>query len=427
MTLDTKLNFFLIGLFISVANCFGCSMYKITVGECTMVGCNEDAWRTTSTLWFETAKSPEEFGAAFTGSRKVSEFVTAPQSGMNEKGLCFSRLAAYHPIIENTFSNRKRINNEVDFLTSVLHQCESVEEVEAFYKEYDHRFFIDDVLIYIDSAGGYLIVEPYQLLRGDEAVYVLSNFCPSITNNEAARNLGRYRKGEDYLAEVDLITSFEFCEKVSDTMHVCRERNGDGTLLTSIWDLSSRKFNLYFYHDFEHAVQFDLLEMLDKGDSQWDIPKLFPENEEFLRLKTYYTPFNTPFLRVSLVLIAAFLLLFTGAFVLHYLKTSQFTLVYLFGFSLTNVILIAYLFVLATTIGVYYFDAPFFQAGNYGVNVLSFTPFYSMVLMIILLRHFVRHRTAIQRYMRYLIFTNLVLYMVLVCGFMYWGLYDVFH
>ena len=74
-----------------------CSMYKITVDGKTMVGCNEDAWRTTSRIWFENAKNINEYGAGYTGSRQVGGNRTAPQSGMNEKGLVFSRLVAYHP------------------------------------------------------------------------------------------------------------------------------------------------------------------------------------------------------------------------------------------------------------------------------------------------------------------------------------------
>ena len=75
----------------------------------------------------------------------------------------------------------------------------TVEEVKKYIEQYDHSIFIDDVFIYIDSSGKYLVVEPYQLIEGNNPNYVLSNFCPSITDNENARNLERYRNGEDFL------------------------------------------------------------------------------------------------------------------------------------------------------------------------------------------------------------------------------------
>ncbi|MBK6525214.1 MAG: hypothetical protein IPG07_06420 [Crocinitomicaceae bacterium] len=89
---------FFILFFISVSEkAIACSMYKITLGTKTMVGCNEDAWRLTSAIWFETGKPDAPYGAAFTGSRLDGENGTAPQSGMNEHGLSFSRLASATP------------------------------------------------------------------------------------------------------------------------------------------------------------------------------------------------------------------------------------------------------------------------------------------------------------------------------------------
>ncbi|MCB0654785.1 MAG: hypothetical protein KDC57_01550, partial [Saprospiraceae bacterium] len=92
-----NLLYFTILILVTPFGGFACSMYKITCAGKTMVGCNEDAWRTTSTIWFEKARNKSEYGAGFTGSRKVSGNRIAPQSGMNEAGLTFSRLASYFP------------------------------------------------------------------------------------------------------------------------------------------------------------------------------------------------------------------------------------------------------------------------------------------------------------------------------------------
>ena len=97
-------------------------MYKLSADGKTMVGCNEDAWRITSNIWFENALESGQYGAAFTGSRQVSAGRTAPQSGMNEAGLVFSRLVAYHPIEENPFTDRLQISDEVDYLSASMHQ-----------------------------------------------------------------------------------------------------------------------------------------------------------------------------------------------------------------------------------------------------------------------------------------------------------------
>ncbi len=177
-------------------------MYKITADGKTMVGCNHDAWLTTPKIWFENAKQQNEYGTVFTGSREVTPNRTTPQSGMNTVGLAFSRLTSYYPTQNNPFNGRLKIANEADYLSTILHKCVTVKDVKKYIEQYDHSFFLNDVFVYIDTLGDYLIVEPYKLIEGNDPNYVLSNFCPSITDNEQARKLERYRNGEDYLKTI---------------------------------------------------------------------------------------------------------------------------------------------------------------------------------------------------------------------------------
>jgi hypothetical protein len=218
-----------------------CSGYKLTIGDKTILGANEDAWRVTPHIWFEKAKGKDQFGAAFTGSRYDGKNGYAPQSGMNEMGLAFERLASFHPIQES-FAHRKKISNPTRYLKDILHTCKSIEEVKAFISQYDHSYFIEDVFLYVDRTGKYLVVEPYTLKTGNDPSYVISNFCPSITSQDNANKLDRYRNGAAYIKD-GFNTSLTFCRALSDTMHVCRNKIGDGTLLSSIWDLKNGIIN----------------------------------------------------------------------------------------------------------------------------------------------------------------------------------------
>ena len=173
-----------------------CSGYKITIGNRTFFGSNHDAWFTTPHIWFENA-TIDKYGAAFTGARFDGENGYAPQSGMNEMGLAFERLVSYHPK-QRSFANRKTISNPTKYLKDILHTCKTVEEVQEYISKYDHSYFIEDVFIYVDKSGKYLIVEPYTLTIGNEPTYVISNFCPSITPEQNANKLDRYRNGVRY-------------------------------------------------------------------------------------------------------------------------------------------------------------------------------------------------------------------------------------
>ncbi len=408
-----------------------CSMYKITVDGKTMVGCNEDAWRTTSKIWFENAKETNKYGAGFTGSRQVSLNRTAPQSGMNEVGLTFSRLTAYYPKQPNPFPNRKKITDEVDYLTDILHNCATVKEVKQYIEQYDHSLFIDDVYIYIDSSGEYLIVEPYNLIEGKDPHYVLSNFCPSITNNEHARTLERYRNGEDFLKTHSINTSLSFCSALSDTMHVCRSRNGDGTLLTSIWDTKDGLVNLFFYHAYESTVQFNLTEELSRGDQVIHIPDLFPKNPEFERLKSYMTPFNTPELRVSLVFLGGFLTLFSfilGIFAI-FNKSLRASIKTIFLISAMNLLLTAYLFVLATHVNVYYFDAPYFHHSSDLITASSYIPFLLILTIFPFTAFTIKRLKSVKTksWIKAVLVSNNLIYLILMLSFGYWGLFSIWN
>jgi penicillin V acylase-like amidase (Ntn superfamily) len=197
-----------------------CSMYKITVDGKTMVGCNHDAWLTTPKIWFENAKQYNEYGTVFTGSRQVSPNRTTPQSGMNTTGLVFSRLSSFYPKQNKRFEDRRKISNEADYLSGILHRCATVKEVKKYIQQFDHSFFLNDVFIYIDSSGDYLIVEPYNFIEGKNPNYVLANFCPSITSDKQARKLERYRNGSDFLKRHKAISSIDFSTALSDTMSV---------------------------------------------------------------------------------------------------------------------------------------------------------------------------------------------------------------
>lgn len=410
---------------------FGCSMYKVTADGKTMVGCNQDAWRTTTCIWFETKSEMNAYGACFTGSRKVGPNQFVPQSGMNEKGLVFSRLTAYHPSIEVDNTGKKSITNEVTYLSDILHQCSTIQEVREYVEQFDHSYFIDDVFIYVDQSGAYLIVEPYQTIEGKDSTYVLANFCPSRTNPQAARKQLRYKHGEDYLSSHRLNASLEFCRTVSDTMSVCRNRNGDGTLLTSIWDTQQGLVNIYFYHAFDSTIQYNLQDELEKGNHLISIPELFPVNLEFERLIQYQTPFNNNPLRVAIASIGGIMFLLSLLYLINFWiqkKKSRLKWVQWFMAGL-NILLFGYLFVLDTHVNIFYFDAPYRDYQSKLVSLSSYIPFVLLLVIFPITYSNIRtlrsDRDAVW-IKSTLVFNNLI-YLLLLIGFGYWGLFEVIY
>ncbi len=418
-----------LALIISQNKIKACSMYKITVEGKTMVGCNHDTWLTTPKIWFENSKQQNEYGIVFTGSREVSPNRTTPQSGMNTVGLVFSRLASYYPVQNNPFSNRLNITNEADYLLEILHKCATVKEVKKHIEQYDHSFFLNDVFIYIDSLGDYLIVEPYNLIEGNNPNYVLANFCPSITDNKLARKLERYRNGEDFLKTNKAIASIDFCTTLSDTMSVCRSRNGDGTLITSIFDTKEKIVSLYFYHNFDTLVEYNLIDELSKGDHILNIPEIFPKNSEFERLVNFKTPSNTVALRILLVILAGLLAIFSSILVISQFWRKKYSTVSIKSSIIIlflNLVLIAYIAVLITNNSIFYFDVPYKHHNSSLISASSYTPFLLLLLFIPIIIY-TRNRLKSDKtklWIKTTLVLNYIVYFILVLGFGYWGLYN---
>jgi hypothetical protein len=424
-----KILFVTVLIFAFLKSSNACSGYKLTIGDKTILGANEDAWRVTPHIWFEKAKSKGHFGAAFTGSRYDGKNGYAPQSGMNEMGLAFERLASFHPIQESV-ANKKKISNPTRYLKDILHTCKSIEEVKAYISQYDHSYFIEDVFLYVDRTGKYLVVEPYILKTGNDPSYVISNFCPSITSQDNANKLDRYRNGAAYIKD-GFNTSLTFCRALSDTMHVCRNKIGDGTLLSSIWDLKNGKVNLYFYHDYKTTVQFNLSEELKKGDHIFAIDKLFPPNPEFQQLRDFKTPKNSVVIGVFIVASAGFFLLTSVFFLIQYVRRNErekYTNIQLLLFPI-GLVLFYYMVVLSGSINVFYLPAPYKHPTNVIVSLTSYIPF--LLMLLILPFSVINYRLLKQKSWSILaigLFTlNNLIYIILIGLFAYWRFYDVFN
>jgi hypothetical protein len=408
---------------------YSCSMYKITVHGKTMVGTNFDAYYLTPTIWFENATSIKTYGAGFSGGRQDGVNGIAPQSGMNEVGLSFSRLASPTPETGSSVSKDKpQITNPTLYLKDILHHCKNVDEVKAYISQFDFSYFLQDVFIYIDKSGKYLIVEPYTLTIGNDPKYVLSNFCPSVTTEEYANHLERYRNGSAFLKN-KIDTTLSFATALSDTMHVCRKKVGDGTLLSSIWDLNQGLITMYFYHDFKLPVQFNLKDELKKGDHILDITKLFPQNKEFEQLVNYKIPQNSPFI-MSFFMFCFSLFAFTGFyFFISYLKKRK-----LSNYSNQKLLICAlcsmlfyYLIVLATNMYIFYFPSPYQDYKFSHLNVAAYIPFLTILILIPLLttnwKLLKEHTWSL--FSKLLFTLNNLVFLILITFFAYWGLYSV--
>lgn len=411
-------------------NSLACSSYKVTIGDKTMVGSNFDAYYLNCQVWFENAKSANEYGAAFTGGRVDGEDGIAPQTGMNELGLTFSRLSSA-PLEKELLPNshKKTITNPTLYLKDILHKCKNIEEVKNYISQYDQGFFIEDVFIYVDKTGKYLVVEPDTMVIANELKYVLANFCPSQITDFKSVKQDKYQKGVVFLQN-KIDTTIAFCTALSDTMHVCRAKVGDGTLLTIIRDLKLGDFYLNFYHDYKHQVKFNLKEELAKGDHDYIIPKLFPPNAEYQRLINYKTPKNSNVVAIFMLSSGAFCFISMIFFGISFFFTRK-KIVYpniQLILSFFSAFLLYYLFELMTNQLIFYFPAPYQDTKFSLLNIASYIPPLMLLSFIpsVVVNVRVFKENLWSFWAKSFFALNNLMYFCLIMLFAYWGLLNIF-
>lgn len=401
---------------------FSCSMYKVTAYGKTMVGNNEDSWRLTSQIWFEPGTNGQ-YGVAYVG---YSDKPMA-EGAFNECGLVYDGFSVplYRPKVNAT---KKQLNERFD-MRFVMQTCKDVNDVRERLGGYDLSVLDGGMLLFVDRFGNYLVVESDTMISGNDQTYVLSNFCPSRVTDLSTVKQQRYRNGVAFLKN-KLDTALPFCVALSDTMHVCRDKIGDGTLYTCIYDLADGIIHLYFYHDYKHDVTFRLKDELAKGTHRYDIASLFPRNEEYERLRAYKTPQNSRALFGLTLFSGVAFLCSAGTFTMRTFrkrKTKLETKVVLLDplVVLFNVTMTAFLFVLMFHQGIFYFPMPYTEPGAPMVSVLSYTPLAALLMIApLVIANVYMWKHAPQAFAtRIFSFVN-VIAIGWLCMFVYWGFFE---
>lgn len=403
---------------------FSCSTYKVSLGDKTMHGVNYDAWFRKPRIWFEN----EGYGAAFCGGNFMGSDGFSPQSGMNIHGLSFATLATVSPSNMVSQPNKKRIASRAAYLKQILHSCRTVDEVKVFVGQYDRSWLPNDVFFYTDRSGKYLVVEPFASTFGQTEKYILANFCPSVTPDVKSIRQKRYVDGNAFLRN-KIDTSLAFCSALSDTMHVCRKRLGDGTLLTSIWDTKAGLVHLYFYHQYDEVKTLHLREELAKGDHAMEIPALFSPRPEFEKLLDYKIPsFSLKINTLLIVLAALFSLLgLYFPFSLFFYRSEKYP-IFKWVLSGMSFLLAFYMLLLLSHTAIFFLPAPYQDPSVPIFSLFSYLPFLLIIIIIpaLCINIKVWKQSSWKLPSRWLLTVGNFTWMLLIGLFSYWGLYNIF-
>jgi cytochrome c oxidase subunit IV len=214
-------------------------------------------------------------------------------------------------------------------------------------------------------------------------------------------------------------------------MHVCRKKIGDGTLLSSVWDLRDGTVNLFFYHNFDTTIQMHLKDELNKGDHSIAIERLFPLSSEFEQLRYFQTTKNNNWIALFILGSAAIFLFSSIFFLVQYFrarKNLKYALLRLILFPI-GLVLFYYMYVLSSNLAVFFFPAPYQSPTNAFVSLASYIPLLLLVLILplLILNYRIYKEQCWSRFAFGLFTINNLIYIGLIGLFQYWKFFDVFN
>jgi hypothetical protein len=192
---------------------------------------------------------------------------------MNEHGL-FMDMNAVNPTGWQRDSGKPTFNG--DLVEKILTDFATVQEAVEFFQQHN----VPDLNILkvpiADAKGNSVIVEWGQgtqhFIYKEGNYQISTNFIQSDYKNSDEYPCQRYQIADKILRNAESATVDVIRSVLSATHFDIRSP----TLYSNICDLKQKQLFLYFFHNFEETVVFDLDKELKRGNASYPIPSLFP-------------------------------------------------------------------------------------------------------------------------------------------------------
>ena len=204
---------------------WACTIFKVTKGDSTLVGNNEDDNNADTKVWF-LAPEKGKYGRVFFGYNDA-----IPQGGMNDQGLFFDWVAD-NPSPDWT-RDPKKLNYAGSVSEKILEEAASVEEALRFYERYNETAFLRSRTMLVDKTGASVIVGwqngGLKIIRGQGSVQVMG-----WGHDTASKELQR-------LAKLSV-------ESLGSILEACLQGGEYPTQYSNVYDLQHGDVYVYLFH-----------------------------------------------------------------------------------------------------------------------------------------------------------------------------------
>lgn len=253
--MKTKIISFLVIALLILTFCHydasACTIFNASQNNTALAGNNEDWYDKDAKVWFLPADG-KNHGRVYFGFYNAD-----PQGGMNDQGV-FIDFVAFFPV------KLAPSNFTGSLIEKVLKECSTLDQaLDVCRKNIAQCLGYGDFMI-ADQFGGSAIIS-----------WDWNTNTIQINKKSGTYQLLGY--GEPMLKPIfeagNYDTSVENFQKLLDDAH-----QGDLTVYSNIYDLKNKKIYLYYLHNYNYSIEFDLNTELQKGPHLYDLSSLFPQN-----------------------------------------------------------------------------------------------------------------------------------------------------
>jgi len=254
-TLNMRVSLFLAIWIVTILTnplAYACTAFMMSDGVRVLVGNNEDYKVPYTRVWFIPAEKGQ-YGRVYFGYDNWS-----PQGGMNDQGLFFDFFAVKKIEVKQS---REKPQFPGPMIDTMMAEYATVEDVLDMFSRYNLAWMSKVQMFIVDKSGDSAIIEGDAVIRNCEAYQVVTNFRLSkISEDQSpcrwpAWSCSRYKKAERMLSESDTATVAHFRDILNATH---RDNFIARTLYSNIYDLTNGLIYLYYLHDFDNEVVFNL-------------------------------------------------------------------------------------------------------------------------------------------------------------------------
>ena len=203
-------------------------------------------------------------------------------TGMNDQGLWYGATSLYDgealPVRNDIKNYYDKPTLDVDLVQRVMEVCSTVDEVIEYFTRYYYPVWNGHDL-FVDRNGNSVIIEfgekDVVFVRRSGDHQVMTNFPNADTLNARWYNCYRYKTADRMLNETQDIST-DFFRSVCDAVHLGGK---NPTSLSTVYDVTTRDLYVYYFHNYEEVLVFNVYNELAKGEKYYILPDYFRQTK----------------------------------------------------------------------------------------------------------------------------------------------------